>query len=624
MEHLNQRTKRLALSIGALGVVFGDIGTSPLYALRECFHGSHAVPATTTNVLGVLSLFFWSLTLIVTAKYLGFVMCANNKGEGGILALLALAVPEQNSRKRSGLILMICGLFGAGLLYGDGVLTPVLTVLSAVEGLAISAPGFSRFTVPVTIIILVLLFYAQHHGTHRMGAAFGPIMLVWFLSLSLLGLMEIVHHPSVLKCMDPRYAMQFLISHGKIGFLLLGTVFLVVTGAEALYADMGHFGPRPIRLAWFYIVFPGLLLNYLGQGALLIRNPEMPNPFFGLAPVWCRIPLVVLSTVAAVIASQALITGVFSLTLQSVQMGLLPRIDVKHTSSDQRGQVYIPKANWTLLIACLVLVLVFGSSSQLAAAYGIAVSLTMVISSILFGVIARRVWRWNWFATLAWLAVFLLIEVAFFSSNMLKIGQGGWIPLILALAVFLLMWTWRSGRQRLRNLIYERCVPLSTFLNDSGLAACTRVPGTAVFMTGNSDIVPLSLLHNIKHNHVLHRRNIILSVKLSDSAHIRPAHRLAVEQLSDEFYRVTGIYGYMDRPDVPRLLAACAQHGLECDPLQVSYFVSSETLVPTKSPGMAQWRKKVFSVLSRNAERATAFFSLPANRVVELGMQIRL
>jgi KUP system potassium uptake protein len=624
MKPLPRGSKSMALSIGALGVVYGDIGTSPLYALRECFHGSHAMPVTEANVLGLLSLFFWALTLIVSVKYIGFVMCANHKGEGGILALVALAAPEQFSRKRVGFLLMACGVFGAGLLYGDGILTPALTVLSAVEGLAIATPSLSRFIVPITLLILIVLFYMQRHGTGRMGAAFGPIMVVWFVTLSALGLRQIVHVPAVLQAINPYYAVAFMLEHGRLGFFILGAVFLVVTGAEALYADMGHFGPRPIRQAWFVAVFPALVLNYFGQGALLLRHPDITHPFFQLAPEWGRFPLVMLSTLAAVIASQALISGVFSLTLQSVQLGLLPRVSVHHTSPDQRGQVYIPKANWGLLAACMLLVISFGSSSGLAAAYGIAVSLTMVISSLLFGVVARRVWKWNWITVFIWLAFFLSIEFAFLGANLAKIGQGGWVPLVMALLVFVVMWTWRSGRQQLREIMYARCLPLSLFLADEGLATCARVPGTAVFMTGNPDIVPLSLLHNIKHNHVLHRRNILLSLRPSDEAKVHGSSRLTVEKLSDDFYRVIGTYGYMDQPHVPRLLAACAAYGLECDPLQVSYFVSSETIVSTRAPGMMRWRKKLFGVLSRNAERATAFFSLPANRVVELGMQVRL
>jgi len=616
--------KGVALSVGALGVVYGDIGTSPLYAVRECFHRRDALPPTPDNVIGVLSLLFWTLTLIVSVKYLLFVMRANNQGEGGILALLALAVPDRERTKKAGTILLICGLFGAGLLYGDGIITPSLTVLSAVEGLSVSAPGLSHFVVPASIVILIALFSVQRHGTGRMGAAFGPVMAVWFLTIGILGFAGLLKHPAVLHCLAPDRGIRFLLGHGAEGFFVLGAVFLVVTGAEALYADMGHFGPRPIRLAWFTLAFPSLLLNYLGQGALLIAHPETANPFFSLAPAWGQIPLVILSTLAAIIASQALISGVFSLTLQSVQLGLFPRVAVRHTSSDQRGQVYVSKANWALLAACIALVAAFGSSARLAAAYGIAVSLTMVITSVLFSAVARRIWGWSWGRTAAWLVFFLAVEGTFCAANMVKIGHGGWVPLGLAAAVFVVMWTWQSGRQRLREFMYGRGLALETFLADEGLKDCAQVQGTAVFMTGNPDIVPLSLLHNIKHNHVLHERNIILSVRLSDTAHVDPARRLSVEKLSDRFHRVKGTYGYMDRPDVPRLLEACAAEGLVCDPLKASYFISGESIVPSDAPGMAHWRKRLFSMLSRNAERATAFFSLPANRVVELGMQIRL
>ena len=614
-----------ALMLGALGVVYGDIGTSPLYALRECFHGPSAPPLTRENVLGVLSLITWTLILVVAVKYLGLVMRAANRGEGGILALLSLAVPERHRPSRYTSVLLILGLYGSALLYGDGALTPSLTVLSAVEGLEVVTDFFTPYVVPITVVVLVGLFAVQRHGTGRMGQAFGPVMLVWFAVLAVLGIRGLRLAPEVIGALNPLWAVRFTWQEGWIAFTVLGAVFLAVTGAEALYADMGHFGRRPIRQAWFAVVMPALLLNYYGQAALLLRQPEaVESPFYNLAPPWARYPLVVLATAAAIIASQALISGVFSLTMQAVQLGYLPRTAITHTSSEQRGQIYVPKANWTLLLLCVVLVLGFGSSSALAGAYGIAVSLTMLVTTGLFVVTARRLWGWaGW--QLALVAVgFGVLEAAFCAANLLKVRHGGWVPLLLGAVIFLVMTTWQRGRALLRERLNRSLLPLETFLENLTRDEPVRVPGTAVFLSGNPQGTPLALLHNLKHNKVLHERNLLLSLAVDEAAHVDPATRLNVQPLPLGFFRVTGRYGFMDEPDVPELLRECAAHGLKVRVPEATFFLSSESIIAGKRPGMVYWRKRLFGMLSRNAQRATAFFKLPANRVVELGMQVEL
>jgi len=626
---MNPEVKRrpfsAALVLGALGVVYGDIGTSPLYALRECFAG-HAAPALTAgNVLGVLSLITWTLIAVVSVKYLGFVLRAANQGEGGILALLALAVPERHRPNRGNALLLALGLYGAAMLCGDGALTPAVTVLSAVEGLKVATPLFDPYVVPITIVVLVGLFSIQRHGTGRMGQIFGPVMVLWFVVLALLGLRGMWHAPEVLLAVNPLHALRFAVANGWLSFTVLGSVFLVVTGAEALYADMGHFGRAPIRQAWFALVMPALLLNYFGQGALLLHDAAaVENPFYNLAPPWARLPLVLLATAAAIIASQALISGVFSLTMQAVQLGYLPRIAVTHTSSEQRGQIYVAKANWSLLLLCVVLVLGFGSSSRLAGAYGIAVSLTMVITTVLFGVVARRLWGWSRLHVGLAMAVFLAIELAFCGANLLKILHGGWVPLVLAAAVFLVMTTWQRGRALLRERLSKSILPLDDFLASVAHDQPRRVPGTAIFMSGNPHGTPLALLHNLKHNKVLHERNVLLSVVTQEASHVPPAERLQVDALPDGFFRITGRYGFMDEPDVPELLAGCRERGLKIRLPESTFFLSSESILSGTRPGMAFWRKRLFGVLSRNSQRATAFFRLPANRVVELGMQVEL
>ncbi len=615
----------LALGLGALGVVFGDIGTSPLYALRECFLATHALAVTYDNVLGVLSLIFWSLLLLVSVKYTTFVLRADNRGEGGILALLALALPDRDRPGRRTVLLLGLGIFGAGLLYGDGMLTPSLTVLSAVEGLNVATRLFEPYVLPCSALILVGLFAIQKHGSGRVGAAFGPLMVVWFAVLAILGVRGILSAPGVLWAVNPLFGLRFLLHHGTTGFLVLGAVFLALTGVEALYADMGHFGARPIRQAWFALVLPSLFLNYLGQGALLLRDPAaVENPFYRLAPAWALYPLVGLATVAAVIASQALISGVFSLTMQATQLGLLPRIAVRHTSASLRGQVYIPSANWALLAACLLLVAGFGSSSRLAAAYGIAVSLTMLITTLLFYFAARRLWAWTAWRAGLFAAFFLVIESAFCLANLTKFLHGGWVPLLLGGAVFAVMSTWRKGRRLLGVRLAQRRLPLAVFFEDVEHTRPLRVTGTAVFMSGNADGVPLALLHNFKHNRMLHERNVFLTIRVGDASHVPPAERVTVERLHEGFHQVIARVGFMDEVNVPDLLSACAEQGLALELSRTSFFLSCETVLRGRERTLARWRKFLFAVLARNAQRPSDYFGLPPNRVIELGMQVEL
>jgi KUP system potassium uptake protein len=615
------------LTLGALGVVYGDIGTSPLYALRECFRDSQKVPPTPENVLGILSLIFWSLLLIVSLKYLTVVLRATNKGEGGILALMALAFPKHSrgaGRRRA--LLIGLGVFGAALLYGDGMITPAISVLSAIEGLNVATPAFERFVIPITIMALVGLFAAQSRGTGKVGAMFGPVMVVWFVALSLLGLGGILKAPQVLYAFNPWFGLKFLAAVGWEGFVILGAVFLAVTGAEALYADVGHFGARPIRIAWFWLVLPGLFLNYLGQGALVLHDPKsIENPFYLLAPHWALYLLVGLSTAATIIASQALISGAFSLTIQAIQLGYLPRIAVKHTSSRERGQIYMPHINWALMVACIGLVLGFRSSSNMASAYGIAVTLTMLSTTVLFYFAARRLWEWSaWRAALV-CSVFLVVETAFFLANLLKVVNGGWFPLAMGSVIFLLMATWKKGRQLVWNKLRPASMPLEMFLDDlAGSERFTRVPGTALFMTANPEGTPMALLHNLKHNKVLHERNLILTILTDEVPQVNPEKRLEVEKLGSGFVRLIAHYGFMEEPNVPELLAAAALDGQPVNLNNTTFFLSRETIVPNASLSMARWRQWLFSLMSRNAQSASSFYRIPANRVVELGVQVEI
>jgi KUP system potassium uptake protein len=611
------------LGLGALGVVYGDIGTSPLYAMRECFHGPHAVPVSPENVYGIVSLIFWAMTLIVSVKYLLFVMRADNRGEGGELALMSLAI--SGPRRRGTGVLLLVGLFGASLLYGDGIITPAISVLSAVEGLKVAAPGLSQFIIPVTVTILVALFALQRIGTGRVGVLFGPIMVVWFAVLALLGIAGLLHAPGVLAGLNPWHGIRFFWDQGWAAFGVLGSVFLVVTGAEALYADMGHFGAPVIRRVWFMVVFPSLMLNYLGQGALLLEDPaHAENPFYRLAPEWALYPLIVLATAAAVIASQALISGAFSISMQAVQLGYLPRMQIRHTSQTTRGQIYMPQVNWFLMLACIGLVVGFQSSTGLAAAYGLGVSTTMVLTTILFFGVVRNRWGWGLGTALLFCSGILLIELAFFSANLLKFKEGGWFPLLVALLVFALMTTWLRGRTILRTRLEKAILPLEDFLDTITPDSPPRVRGVAVFMSGNRQGVPLALLHNLKHNKVLHAKLILLTIRTSEVPFVGRSERLQVESLKEGVYRITGCYGFMEEPNVPALLEQARRQGLEIKLEEITYFLSRETILPSRRRGMALWREYLFAFLSRNAQPATAFFHLPPNRVVELGMQVEI
>ncbi len=614
---------RPGLVLGALGVVYGDIGTSPLYALRECFNGHHKVPLNSENLLGVLSLVVWSLVLIVCVKYLAVVMRASNQGEGGILALMALAIGKQVNQAKGPLVFL--GVFGAALLYGDGMLTPAVTVLSAVEGLKVATSKFEPWVVHISVAIIVGLFSFQRIGTGGVGKIFGPVMLVWFATLAALGIYGICQAPAVLKAINPWFGLRFLLTGGSTAFLVLGAVFLAVTGAEALYADMGHFGLAPIRKAWFMAVFPGLVLNYFGQGALLMVNPEAAeNPFYHLAPQWSLYPLVALSTAAAVIASQALISGAFSLTMQGIQLGYIPRLNILHTSSTERGQIYIPPINWALMLACIALVVGFKSSENLAAAYGIAVTLTMMITSLLLVVVARKHWNWSPIKIGLFVVFFGTVEIAFLCSNAVKFSQGGWVPLLIGAVTYVVMSTWKRGRQLVYEKLSRDALPLELFLEDVRMNPPVRVKGTAVFLCGNVAGTPQALLHNLKHNKVLHERTVLLHISTEDVAHVPSSRRLTVNKLSEGFYQITGRYGFMEEPNVEQILSRCAQHDLEFKAMETTFFLGRETILPAKGSPMSFWRERLFAFMSRNAQQATTFFRLPANRVVELGMQVEI
>ena len=614
------------LSLTALGVVYGDIGTSPLYALRECFRGRHAIAPTPANVLGVLSLIFWSLALVVSLKYLAVVLRADNRGEGGILALMALIQRGRLMRgARSRWLMPTLGLFGAALLYGDGAITPAISVLSAVEGLQVATPVFEPYVLPLTILILVALFFIQQRGTARVGAVFGPVMVVWFFTLGGLGLAHISNAPGVLLAVSPSHAVEFFARNASRGFVVLGSVFLVVTGGEALYADMGHFGRRPIRLAWFGFVLPALLLNYFGQGALLLSAPQAAvNPFFRMAPGWALYPLIVLATAATIIASQAVISGAFSLTRQAVQLGFSPRIQIEHTSSAEIGQIYVPIVNWALMLCTVALVLGFRSSSAMAGAYGVAVTSTMVITTVLLYFLSREVWGWDraWAGMLT--TFFLTFDLAFFAANALKIPQGGWVPLLIAGGALVLMSTWKRGREILVQRLREKSVPFDLLLGDLLAEPPIRVPGTAVFLTGAPDSTPPALVHNLAHNKVLHEQVVLLTIVTEEVPHVPTRERVQVASLHDGFYRVTAHYGFMQDPNVLEVLANCQAEGLHLRLAATTFFLGRETLIPTDRPGMALWREKLFSFMSRNALRATAFFKLPPDQVFEVGAQVEL
>jgi len=630
-----------ALAFTALGVVYGDIGTSPLYALKECFGGLHNIPPTRENVIGVMSLVFWSINFVVSLKYISFVLRADNRGEGGIMALLALVRPLTRVRGARAVLISL-GLFGAALLYGDGVITPAISVLGAVEGLKVATPALHRFVWPIAVAILSVLFLVQRHGTAGIGRVFGPVMAVWFVSIALLGVRGILLHPSVLVALNPLHAIDLFVRDGLQGFLILGSVVLVLTGAEALYADMGHFGPRPIRVTWFAVVLPCLLLNYFGQAALLLERPEAAvNPFFSLVPSWGLYPMVVVATAAAIVASQALISGAFSLTRQAVQLGYSPRVTIVHTSKTEIGQIYIPEVNQALWVGCMALVIGFRSTTNLAAAYGIAVTGTMIITTLLFHTVARD--RWKWPAPRAWAltSLFLGVDLAFFAANLVKIREGGWFPLVVAVGIYTLMSTWNRGRGRLAAIVRENTLPMDLFLADVSRRKPHRVAGTAVFLTSDPTGAPPVLLHHLKHNKVLHEKVMLLSVVTEEIPQVDDEDRVACQELGEGFYQVIAHYGFMETPDVPAVLAALGRRTGNGKPVAVkvmetTFYLGRETLIATHGPPktvasadgaglgrMSLWRKKLFILMTRNARSATAFFGLPPNRVVELGAQIQ-
>ncbi len=619
------RGRLAALTVAAVGVVYGDIGTSPLYTVKLAFGGPYAFPITPTNVLGVLSLIFWALMIVVSIKYVVFIMRADNKGEGGIMALMALTQRATRDESRGRWILMTLGLIGASLFYGDGMITPAISVLSAVEGLHLATPAFDPYVIPLALGILVGLFMFQRHGTARVGALFGPVMIVWFAVLALLGARGIAMYPQVLEALNPWYGMAFFAEHHWAGFIVLGAVVLAVTGTEGLYADMGHFGRQPLRIAWFGYVLPALVVNYFGQGALLLAQPAtVQNPFYLLAPEWALYPMVGLATAATVIASQAMITGVFSITRQAIQLGYAPRMNISHTSEREIGQIYIPFMNWALLVGVIVLVLGFESSGNLAAAYGIAVTATMAIDTLLVFVIVRKLWGWATPLAVAVMAGFFVVDVALFSSNVPKIWHGGWFPIATAIVLFLLLSTWKRGRQIMRERLEELAIKLEPFVESIGKHLPTRVPGTAVFLTTSFDTVPHALLHNLKHNKVLHERVVVLTVVFQDIPHVEDDERVELWPMAHNFYKLFVIYGFKDETDIPRALELCRDKGIEFNMLDTSFFLSRETLIPTDRPQMALWREKIFIGMQRNAGSVTAYFRIPTNRVVELGTQVEL
>ncbi|MDR1367844.1 MAG: potassium transporter Kup, partial [Candidatus Accumulibacter sp.] len=603
---------------------YGDIGTSPLYTLKTVFGGNHPISPTRDNILGVVSLVFWLLILIVSIKYVVFVLRADNRGEGGIMALLALAMGTTRKRRGINRVILTFGLLGAGMFYGDGIVTPAISVLSALEGLDVATSAFRPYVVPVTIFVLFGLFYGQYRGTVSVARLFGPVMGLWFLTIAALGLCGLVKNPRVLLAINPAYGINFVFGHPAIAFVALGAVALSITGAESLYADLGHFGRHPIQTAWFRYALPPLLLNYFGQSALLLSDPAtIDNPFYRLAPEWALYPLVGLSTAATVIASQAVISGAFSITRQAMQLGLVPRFDVKHTSETTHGQVYLPGVNWTLFGAVVILVLGFRNTHNLAGAYGVAVTGAMVITSFLAAIVAAR--TWGWIKAAALFSGFALIEIALFSAATLKISEGGWFPLFVGLVVFFLMSAWRRGRQLLSGRISEKSVRIEDFIATLDNTAMTRVPGTAIFMTSDIKHVPDALLHNLMHNKVLHERILFFHVRLHEKAHISDKRRIEVRPLKEGFYSLIAHYGFMDEPDVPQALEKCAEYGLGFEMMETSFFLGRVTVVPQKgSPGMMFWRKKIFAAMYRNAGSATSYYRLPSNRVVELGAQVAL
>ena len=622
-------SSRAALTLAALGVVYGDIGTSPLYAVKETFNPAHGIPLTTETVFGGLSAIFWALMVVVSLKYVVLIMRADNKGEGGIMALLALASAAVKDHPQRRATILLLGVFGAALFYGDAVLTPAISVLSAVEGLEVGTTAFTPYVVPISLGVVIGLFALQRQGSSVIGALFGPVMILWFSAIAALGVAAILKHPDILRALDPTHALRFATQHGFASFIVLGSVLLAFTGAEALYADMGHFGKGPIRLAWFGLVFPALMLNYFGQGALLIADPKaLENPFFLLAPEWALYPLVALATAAAVIASQATISGTYSLTRQAIQLDYLPRMVVHQTSAKQIGQIYLPGANWLLLLVIVAVVAGFGSSTSLASAYGVAVTGTMLVTTILTFFLIRYGWGYPLWACAAATGFFVIVDAAFFSSSLMKVADGGWFPLAMGALVFIVMTTWRHGRVLATAAQRRLAIPLDSFVGALAANPPHRVAGTAVFMAGDPDSVPNAMMHNLKHNKVLHERVVFLTVSIRDVPWVPAAERVAVTPLGQGFYRLNVRFGFMDRPDVAASLELCKAQGLEFDLMQTTFFLSRATVVPatggTAQDGMAEWRESLFATMARNARTAADYYNIPANCVIELGTKVEI
>ncbi len=625
-EHGHPKGASFSLMLAAIGVVFGDIGTSPLYALKECFSPEHGIPFSNEAVYGVISMVFWAFTIVVSLKYVMFVMRANNHGEGGILALMALALRTAPTGSKRSLLIIMAGVFGACMFYGDAIITPAISVLSAVEGLEVISPELTRFVIPGTIIILLALFFIQKTGTAVVGNLFGPVMLVWFLAIGLMGLYQVIENPQIFAAINPLYAIRFMGEHALQGFIVLGAVFLVLTGAEALYADMGHFGIKPIRMGWFLFVMPCLLLNYFGQGAMFLSHPEnITNPFFLMVPDALVIPLVILATLATVIASQAVISGAFSMTSQAILLGFVPRMKIRHTSDREIGQIYMPLVNWTLLVLVIAVVLAFKQSANLAAAYGIAVTTTMIVTTFLAAIVMRVVWRWNTLLVTLVISAFLIVDLAFLAANLLKIMEGGWFPLLLGAACFLLLMTWYQGRKLLRQRAMEEGIELKGFIDVLMKNPPHRVEGTAIFLTAHVDYLPVSFLHNLKHNHVLHERVFFLKVSIWDVPYVKDEERITLRDLGNNIFVVRAVYGFNETPDMGRIIELIEKSsGLKFNLMDTSFFLSRDTIVATDAPGMALWRERLFCWMYQNAGRQSDFFKIPANRLVELGAKVEI
>ena len=627
--HGNEHGKKgstAALVLAAIGVVFGDIGTSPLYALKECFSPEHGIPFSEVAVFGVISMMFWAIILVVTIKYIVFVMRADNKGEGGVLSLMALALRSLQSGTKSYLLVMMLGMFGACMLYGESVITPAISVLSAVEGLEIATPEMKRFVIPITVTILIALFVIQKFGTAAVGKLFGPITLLWFISLAVLGVLNVVKNPEIFAAINPLYAVNFISEHTLMAYIVMGSVVLVVTGVEALYLDMGHFGKSPVRLAWLFCVLPSLLINYFGQGALLLADPEaIKNPFYLMVPEWALWPMVGLATAATVIASQAVISGAFSLANQAILLGFLPRMSIRHTSDNERGQIYMPFINWSLLAMVLFTVIEFRESGNLAAAYGISVTTTMLITTILLSIVMRKEWHLNPILIVCLIIGFLALDLAFWTANLIKVKDGGWYPLMLGILIFICLMTWYKGRKLLRERVVKESIPLEPFVASLLAHPPHRVEGTAIFLTAHIDYVPVAMLHNLKHNRVLHQRILFLKLSTWDVPYVNDEERLTLKDMGGDIYLVRSVHGFKETPDINKVLALIqSKYQLEFDLMETSFFLARDTVVPSKLPGMALWRERLFSWMFQNAAKPSDFFQIPTNRVVELGAKIEI